>query len=267
VSKKDDLKAPDPFLKFTMELWDKLYAMRKVLGLLVLVIIVGAIGFAAITAHKNGLRSRAGAALGEALAVQQRPVKGDDDATVSADPNQTPFKTNAEKQQAIVSALEGVIAKYPGTEAATNALIPLASAQLALGKLDDAQRNDTAFLAAATRDPQFRALAQLGLANVAEAKKDWTTAGNAYATLQTSAPHAFLKDQAALGKARMLEKAGKKQEAAAAYAEVKDGFAGSPVAREATERLAFLATLGVHPPVRAAPQPPPSGAGTAPKAD
>ena len=155
--------------------------------------------------------------------------------------------------------MKEIIAKHPGTDAAHSALVPLGDAQLKLGQLDDAQRSYSDFISGAADDVAMRSLAELGLAKVAESKKDYAAAATAYETLQRDAPHSFLKDRAALGKARMLELQGKKQDAANAYADVKDGYANTDASREAGDRLAMLATEGIKPPPRAMPVAPDGG--------
>ncbi|MBS2032079.1 MAG: tetratricopeptide repeat protein [Deltaproteobacteria bacterium] len=253
MAKKDELKAPDAFLKASMGIWDQVAANSKQIGIGLAVVAAGAIAFAAVDAHQANARTAAGADLGKALKVAARPVAGEEEEKPETPPpaDEAPFKTDAEKQAAIASAMKEVIAKHPGTDAAHSALLPLGDAQLKLGQLDDAQRSYTEFVSGAGDDTAMRSLAELGLAKVAEAKKDYAAAATAYETLQRDAPHSFLKDRAALGKARMLELQGKKQDAANAYADVKDGFANSDASREAGDRLAMLATEGVKPPPRA----------------
>lgn len=269
ATKKAELKEPDPFLRFTIELWDRIHAHRKELGIGLAVLLVAAMVFAGVQAHQENARAEAGAALGQALRIASRPVKGEDAEPEEkpASPDDAPFKTDQEKQTALAAALKDVIAKHPGTEAARDAELALGDAQLKLGQLDDAQKSYQGFVQAGSDDPQLRALAELGLAKIAEIKKDYAGAAAAYETLQRDAPHQFLKDRAALGKARMLELSGKKQEAAAAYQEVKTGFTGTDAAREAAERLASLESQGFKAPAPPAPAPGAQPAPMPPKAE
>jgi tetratricopeptide (TPR) repeat protein len=250
-----ELKEPDPFLKATIQLWDKLHEMRKQIGIALAMALVALLIFAGFTAHQEGKDADAGAALGQAMHLAQRPVQSaeaEKPETAPA-PDDAPFKTDAERQTALAAALKDVRARYAGTDAAKSALLALGDAQLKLGQLDDAQKSYAEYVQSATGSDAFRALAELGLAKVAEAKKDLAAAAQAYETLQRDAPHSFLRDVAGLGKARMLEQQGKKQEAAVAYQEVKDGFQNTEAARTATARLAMLATQGVQAPTSAVP--------------
>lgn len=242
-----ELKEPDPFLKATIQLWDKLHAMRRQIGIALAVALGLVLVFAAVTAHNEGKAADAGAALGQALRIAQRPVESAEAEKPETPPapEDAPFKTDAERQTALAAALKEVLAKYPDTDAARSARVALGDAQLKLGQLDDAQKSFADAVQAVPAGDPFRALAELGLARVAEARKDLAAATVAYETLQHDAPHAFLRDVAGLGRARMLEKQGKKQEAAVAYQEVRDGFQGTEASRTATSRLALLSAQGV----------------------
>ena len=256
---KKELKQPDPFLRFSIELWDKVAAHAKEIGIALGLVVVAGLVYAAVQAHQSSARAQAGGALAEALKVASRPVKGDasdeEKPETPPAPEDAPFKTFDDKQKAIIAALQEVVAKYPGSDAARTALVPLGDANLQLGQLDAAQKAYSDFVAAGGNDAQLRALAELGLAKVAEARKDWNGAQAAYDQLQRDAPHVFLKDVAALGKARMLELAGKKQDAAAAFAAVRDGYAGTDASRQAGEHLAMLESQGFKAPAGATVRP------------
>jgi TolA-binding protein len=249
TAKKEELREPDPFLKATVQLWDGVATHAPKIGIALAALVVALMVFAGLSAHERGARDEAGAALAKALQISERPVSKEEPAAGDepVDPDDKPFKTDADKQTALIAALTDVRSHFGTSEAGIAALIPLGNAQLRLGKNDEAAQSYQAFLAQGPRDDALRSLAQLGLAHVAEAKKDWPAAGAAYDDLMKDAPHTFLKDLAALGKASVIEAQGQKQLAADAFQAVKDGYPGSEAAREATERLTALGLAGVHP--------------------
>ena len=255
TAKKEELREPDPFLKATVQLWDTLATHAQKIGMGLVALVVALMIFAGLSAHQRGARDEAGAALAKALQISERGVTKEEPAA-DADPvaaDEKPFKTDADKQTALIAALTQFRAQYANTDSGIAALLPLGNAQLRLGKTDEATQSFQAYLAQGPRDDALRSLAQLGLAHVAEAKKDYAAAGAAYDDLMKDAPHTFLKDLAALGKASVMEAQGQKQQAADAYQAVKDGYPGSEASREATERLAALGLAGVHPTPKAAP--------------
>jgi TolA-binding protein len=248
TTKKEELREPDPFLRATTQLWETLASHAQQIGMGLAVLVVVLVIYAGVTAHQRTARDEAGAALAKALVVAQRPVSKEEPAAgETVDPDDAPFKTDADKQSALVTALMEVRSKYPESEAGVAALVPLGDAQFKLGKLDEAKQSYEAYLAKGPAGDAVRSLAQLGLAHVAEGKKDLAGASTAYDSLMRDAPHTFLKDVAALGKARMLEVQGQKQPAAEAYQQVKDGYPNTESSREATERLSALASQGFKP--------------------
>jgi TolA-binding protein len=256
TTKKEELREPDPFLRATTQLWDTVAEHAQQIGIGLAVLVVALMVFAGVSAHQRGARDEAGAALSAALQIAERPVSKEEEKPApgeTPDPDEKPFKTDADKQSALVTALMEVRNKYPQSEAGISALVPLGDAQLRLGKLDDAAQSYQAYVNQGPHDDPLRSLAELGLAKVAEAKKDYTGASAAYDVLMRDAPHAFLKDLAALGKARILDAQGQKQQAAEAYQQVKDGYPGSEASREAGEQLSVLAAAGIKPTPKAAP--------------
>ncbi len=248
ATKKEELKAPDPFQEYTLKLWDWVADHAKQIGVGLAGGAVAITVFAGISAHQQAVREEAGAALAKALTIAQRPIsKEEPEKDASTDPDDQPFKSETDQQNALIAALNEVRTHYPDSDAAQAALLSLGDAELKLGKLDEARSNFDAYVAHAAPDDSFKALAELGQAHVAELKKDYAGAQSAYESLLRDAPHVFLKDEAALGKARMLEAQGKKNEAAEAYQLVKDGYQSADVSKTASERLAFLATQGIRP--------------------
>jgi TolA-binding protein len=255
TAKKEELREPDPFLKASIQLWDTIATHAPKIGMGLAAIVVVLMIFAGLSAHEKGSRDEAGAAIAKALQVAERPVSKEEPAADAepVDADEKPFKTDADKQTALIAALTEARGRFPTAEASIAALLPLGNAQLRLGKYDEAAKSYQAYLAQGPREDALRSLAQLGLAHVAEAKKDYPAASAAYDELMKDAPHTFLKDMAALGKASLLEAQGQKQQAADAFQSIKDGYPGSEAAREANERLTNLGLAGVHPTPKASP--------------
>jgi predicted negative regulator of RcsB-dependent stress response len=253
-AKKEELREPDPFLRATTQMWEAFATHAQKIGIGVAVVIVAVMVFAGLSAHQKGAADEAGAALSKALEIAARPVSKEEPAAGDepVDPDEKPFKTDSEKQTALIAALQDVRSHFAQSTAGVAALLPLGNAQLRLGKADDASQSYQACVAQSSKDDPLRALAQLGLAHVAESKKDYAAAAAAYDDLMRDAPHSFLKDQAAFGKAAILEAQGQKQQAAEAFAQVKDSYPSTEASREATDRLGALAAAGFKPAPKAA---------------
>lgn len=144
------------------------------------------------------------------------------------------YKTSEEKQRAVLEAAGQVRAQHSSTRAAATAALLEGDAHLALGAWDQAIASYQAFLDKAPSDDALRFGGLDGLARAQEGKGDLAAAAASY---EKAAQIDFFKDRATLERARVLVKAGKKDEAQKALEALpKD----SPLAVEAQERLARL---------------------------
>lgn len=246
---KRELAGPDKFQATSQTYLDWAHEHpREVIlagvGLLALILVIGLV-FGGSTSEPKP--SKAGVQLSAALELLDRPVVT---AGAPAPEGGAPsFATETEKQQAIEQALVAVRAEHPDSDAARAALLPLADARFKLGRFDEALQDYDAYLAAAPGDAPMRFLALEGRATTMEAKGDLAAAMEAWDRMAKDAP--TYEDRALFGKARLLERQEKWDEARALYEEIKSKFAQSPIMRLATERQATLNVL--HPPAAGAP--------------
>lgn len=256
----DAPRAPpdDAFVRTTNEFWGQAAGHSREILIGAGVLMIGGLLASGVQRHQESKKQEAGAAVSRALKVAARPVAQKDDPAPTTPPpaDEAPFATAQAKNEAVVAAFADVNRKFADSPAAGLGLLPLAEAEFALGKLDDAKGHYEKLTRSLPAEDPTRALGFLGLARIAEQKQDWTGAEKGYADLQRESPRAFLKDEAAVGKARMLEQQNKLQEAADAFAEVKVSFPSTEAARIAESHLGVLAGKGIKPPEKAAPAAP-----------
>jgi predicted negative regulator of RcsB-dependent stress response len=221
----------------------------QMIGAGFVLLFVAAIGYGIWQSHEAGVETQAGAALGKALQAASRPVTGKDEPAPEEPPapDEAPFATDEAKQTALLNAVTDVRTKHGASPAGTLALLVQGDAQFKLGKLDEAQKSYQDYVSRTAANDALHSVAQLNLARIAESKKDAEGARVAYEKLLADAPHTFLKDEATFSKGRLLEAAGKKQEAAEAFQNVKDVYKESPLARDADQKLTALAAEGFVP--------------------
>jgi tetratricopeptide (TPR) repeat protein len=145
------------------------------------------------------------------------------------------YKTAEERARALADAAAKVREQAGGTRAATTAALLEGDAHLALGEWDKAIASYQSYLASAPPDDSLRFGALDGLARAQEGKGDLDASAKTYEKAQEIA---FFKDRATLERARVLAKAGKKDEAKKALEAVPKE---SPLEAEARERLARMA--------------------------
>ena len=132
-----------------------------------------------------------------------------------------------------------VIDQFAGSDAAHEAVIGLNQVRLINGQSDLAAVALREFLAT-NPAPKFVAPSEGLLATALENARQWDGAAAAYGRAFEAATVDYLKAEYLVQQARVLKLAGKQQEAIAAYRQVLSDFAETPVATEATVRLAEL---------------------------
>ncbi|GEJ57419.1 tetratricopeptide repeat protein [Anaeromyxobacter diazotrophicus] len=183
----------------------------------------------AFSAYLDSQRTAAGSLLYRAIDVASGEV-----SSIPLPGVARTYKTNEEKQRAVLEAAGQVRARHGASRAAATAALLEGDAQLALGAWDPAIAAYQTFLDKAPADDALRFGGLDGLARAQEGKGDLAAAA---ATYEKATQIDFFKDRATLERARVLVKAGKKDEAQKALEALpKD----SPLAVEAQERLARL---------------------------
>jgi hypothetical protein len=206
-----------------------------------LAIVVG-VGLAAwgAAAWSNSREAKAGAALATALELEQRPIAGEGEPV----PGVETFPNRAEREKAVLAALEKLRADYPRTDAARTALAQIGFAKLQNGDAAGAQTALQEFLKNAQGNPlRAFAIESLGYAYETTGKLD--EAKSTFARLsEVGEP-----DRAAFQQAR-LALVEKKPDAIQQLSQVAKEYAKEPVAMEANLRLE-VASLPPAPAARA----------------
>lgn len=200
------------------------------------VVLVGAIvgGYFFIRNQKN---DAANALLGAALTIdnaQVVPAPTLPGATQQAGT----FPTEQARGEAALTAYQKVIDAYPNHDAGTTARYHRASVLLSLGRAADAE---TAFAEAADRgDALYAVTARLGQAQAMVAQSKFDEAIKVLTDLSAQRDAPLPMDGVLMELARVSHKAGKIQDARAAYKRVVDEFPQSSYAGEARQQLATL---------------------------
>jgi tetratricopeptide (TPR) repeat protein len=257
--KQKELKQPDTFQKVGGEASAWLVERQKQVVAALGVLLVGGGGVALASYFSQRGSSQATKDLGAALQPLTRPVTPGAPAPAGAVASEAPFESEKAKDEAVVASLEGFRKANPNGQAAVTAVLPLAQAQLRLGKFDQAIASFDEYLAKAAAENPLRASALEGKGYALEGKGDVDGALAAFEKLATDNKTEFLKGQGLLHKGRLLIQKGKKEEAAKVLAEVATVAPDSDAQRAATARLAVLASEGIVPP----PAPVPAAAAAA----
>jgi tetratricopeptide (TPR) repeat protein len=144
------------------------------------------------------------------------------------------YKTRDDKEKAVLEAAAKVRQGYSGTRASSTAALLEGDAQLSLGHFDEAIAAYRSFLAEVAPGDSLRFGGLDGMARAQEGKGDLD---GAIATYRTATELPAFKDLAQIELARVLAKAGKKDDAKKALEAVSKD---SPFETMAQERLAKL---------------------------
>lgn len=233
------LRSPDKFAQTTggwLE-WAQSHPRETAIagaGLLLALLIVGFLfgGSGEIRVDRG-----AGGALSEALELVDRPVgedaAGDDEA----------FATEEEKRSAIADALSRIRGAHGGKPAGLTATLGLADVSFHEGKLDEALALYDDFLSRSAKGHALRFVALEGRALALEAKGSLDEALAAFSRIEAELPEQ--KAIGLYGKARLLERQGKWEDARSAWESLKEDFGTTAAGMEANSRLARLNLL--HP--------------------
>lgn len=181
--------------------------------------------------------NEAGALLGIATAMSQAPITPAPSLPGAA---QTPgtFATEQARSEATIKAYQQVAASFPGTDAATAATYQLGSELLLAKRPAEAQQ---AFQAVASSGSAFYAsLARLGEAEALMAQNKQDEALKIYTDLAADRNGTLPTDGLLMELARAAQKAGKPQDARAAFKRVVDEFPDSGYVADAKAQLAAL---------------------------
>jgi predicted negative regulator of RcsB-dependent stress response len=260
TSKKDlkDLKAPDEFQRIGQQAVPFLeqHGRNIVLGVVAFIAIFG--GVAVFNHFQKRSQEAAMYKYGAALKVLEREVnvnaptdetKKDDTKKGGVLDEEPPFKSEKEKDEAIVLKLSAFRTESQGSQAAVNAALPLAQAQMRLGKSEEALKLVEEYLKDADPNDPLRAVALETRGYALEATGKLDEASAAFEKLAQENKSDFMKGMGLYHHARILERKNDLTGAMKRYGEVSASASDSSAARLAKERMTLLAAKGVPMPV------------------
>ncbi|MBK7863400.1 MAG: tetratricopeptide repeat protein [Archangiaceae bacterium] len=238
---RKELKAPDEFQKLGAQALPFFVQHQKtIVGSIIIFVVVGLGVFSIQYLGQRG-DEKANADLGAALRDLSREVS----ASAVPEPNQpVVFKTEAEKNAAVIKSLTEFRAKNSGKAAATAAL-PLGHALLREGKSQEALTAFDDYLKGSPASDPLRPTALEGRGYALEAKKDYDGALSAFDQLAKENTAEFMKGMGLYHRARMLLLQGKTDEGVKQLQQLEQSAPGSSAARLAVERIGVLASQGV----------------------
>jgi len=227
---RKEMKGPDYFQTVASEVAAWVAKRQKQLALGALALLVLALIGIGISFAVRSSREKAS----EALYTAVEDASGEVSSIPLPNFTAPIYKTPEEKEQAVLAAAEKVRKGYAHTASATTAALLEGDAQLALGHFDEAIAAYQSFLAEISPTDPLRFGGLDGLARAKEGKGDLDGAA---ATYRQATQIAGFKDLAQLELARVLAKAGKKDEARAALEAVPKDSAYETTAQERLARL------------------------------
>ena len=259
MTTKQELRAPDAFQLYGAEASHWLEKRQQYIGLALGVALAG--GLIAATVHYFSARGeeKASKQLGEALSVLERPVVTGVELQPAAEGQEPPFKSDKEKDEAIVKSLTDFRGAHKGSDAAAMAALPLGKAEYRLGNYDQALASFGDFLGKARKEDPLTVSAREGQGYAHEAKGELDQALVSFQEMARLDAGGFLQGMGQYHQARILVAQGKKDEAAQLLSDLKTAQTNTAAGRLATERLAVLAAQGVKVPE---PKPAPAPAST-----
>jgi TolA-binding protein len=209
----------------------------RVLTTGVIVLLVVAIGGGYLYWRKR-TSDKAGGMLGVAMAIGQSQIVPAPTVPGAAQAPNT-YPTERARQEAALKAFQEVAATYPSTDAGIAAAYHAAGVLLSLGRLPEAEK---AFADVAGRagSSVYGPMAKLGRAESLLGQTRYDDAIKTLTDLSADRDGALPVDGVLMELARACMKAGKKDEARAAFKRVVDEFPQSPYHPDARQQLSML---------------------------
>lgn len=252
---RNELKQPDSFQRVGGEARDWLADRQKwVAGAVAALLVVG-LGFSIAHYLSERREAKAAVALSEALEPLSRPVAADGQEMPGLQGSKQSFKSDAEKDEALVASLNRFRAANPTGEASNEAALVQAQAEFRLGRYEQALQGFDRFLKNADSKDPLQASALEGRGYALESLGQTDEALKAFESLSKSTTGEYLKGMGLYHQARILIATGKKAEAAKLLTQLSSEAAGTAAARMGKERLTLLTAEGVAvPPAPAGPK-------------
>ena len=247
MSYKDEqrnLKAPDELQKLGASAmpWLEVHGRNVILGVIGVVVVF----FIGAGLRELSTRGEVDAthAFGASLKVLSRDVNASPTA-VTAPGDEPAFKTEQEKDAALVAALTDFRKANGGRKAAASAALPLAQALLREGKAAEALPLVDEYLKNADVNDPLRPAAFEARGYAYEAQNKYDEAMAAFEQLSQENKTDFMKGMGLYHRARLLELKGDKQGAAKQFSEIQSAAPESSASRLAKERMSLLAGQGI----------------------
>ncbi|MFL5398141.1 MAG: tetratricopeptide repeat protein [Myxococcales bacterium] len=229
---RKELKKPDEFQVVAGKTMDFLLAHRvQVLVGLAAVAVVAVVVWS-MTTWNASREAKAGAALAQALELEQRPIAAEGNPQAG----DKTFPTRADRDKAVLDALEQVRKEYSKTRAGQTATAQVGFQKLRAGDATGAQAALDEFLNSAGKDHPLRAFVTEALGYAYEAQGKLEEAKKAFARLR----EADAPERAAFHEAR-LALVENKPDAKQQLEKVAKEYPKDPVALEANQRLEIAA--------------------------
>jgi TolA-binding protein len=209
-------------------------AMTIGIALVVIVAIVG--GYLWFAKHK---RDEAGAALASATAVADSQIAPAPTVPGTKQAAGT-YPTVKARQEASLQAFQAVATNYGRTPEGVAALYQSAGVLVSLGRLPEAEKAYQDVIAKAPSNSLYATMARLGLAETLAAEKQYDRAIKEYTDLSGQRDSLVPIDGVLMQLARTYVKAGKPQDARAAFKRVVDEFPDSNYVSEARQEITAI---------------------------
>jgi tetratricopeptide (TPR) repeat protein len=234
---RKEMKAPDRFQVVASEAASWMVKRQKQFWVAAMVIVAAVLVAAVISWVRDSKSEKSGELLYQALVASSGDVASADpqlQAKGLQDSDKPTYKTEQEKQQAVLAAAAKVQEGGAGGRAAITASLVEADAHLALRDWDKAIAAYQRFLSAAPKEDTLRFAALDGLARAEEGKGDLNAAARHF---DEAGKIKSFHDRATLERARVLAKAGKKDEAKQALDTISKESMLQSEAQEQLKRL------------------------------
>jgi tetratricopeptide (TPR) repeat protein len=244
---QNELKQPDDFQKLGQEAMPFIEKHGKTVVMGVGGVLAVGLIIAIATSMSGRGEAEAGREFGAALKVLERQVNANPSGEVKPG-EEAPFKSEAEKDEAIVKSLTEFRAKRGGTKPAVSAALPLAQALLRQGKADTALPLIEEFLAKADPADSLRPAAYEARGYALEAQKKLDDALAAFDQLARENKTDFMKGMGLYHRGRILLMKGDTAGAAKTFSEIEGAAPNTAAARLAKDRITQLVAQGVDVP-------------------
>jgi TolA-binding protein len=187
---------------------------------------------------RQSTANAAGALLGAAAAIAQSPIAPAPTVPGAAQQSGT-FPTESARLDAALAAYEQVMTEYPGTDAALTARYAIGTALLDAGRAAEAEQAFDAVIADAGRSI-YGPLARLGRGQALVDQQKFDDAIALFTELSADRSSQLPLDGVLIQLARASSRAGRTDDARAAFKRIVDEFPASTYVAEARQELARL---------------------------